>query len=439
MLMRESVSKSRRMSVIGSNSKSGHIQTKRQKLPKHFPREIILHDIAAEDKFCDCGCEKTKMGEEISEQLDVIPPSFKVIRHVRPKYACKQCQIGVSIAPMPKLLLPKAIAAPGLIAYTITAKYCDHLPLYRQEHIWQRYGVAIPRNTLCGWIMKTANLCEPLWHLLGEHILSGNYIQADESPVQVLKEPDRTNQQKSYMWVYRGGSSKQKAVYFDYQETRAGCHAREFLKDFKGYLQTDGYKGYDWVDNHSNLIHLACMAHARRPFAELVKLSKKAGKSHEAIKLIGELYRIEDESRDLSAKDRFEIRRQHAIPILNKIEIWLEKSIEKTPPKGKLGKTIQYMRDRWKQLNHYLLDGELKIDNNDIENDIRLFAQGKRNWLFKGSPRGAKAGAIFYSLIKTAKANQLEPYQYLRYMLNKLPLCQSREDYLDPSNGFLSQ
>jgi len=405
-------------------------QPKRQPLPKNIPREAIIHDVNEKEKVCECGCQKAKIGEEVSEQLDVIPPSFKVIQHVRPKYACKQCQLGVSIASMPTLLLPKSIAAPGLVAYTITAKYVDHLPLYRQEQIWQRYGVDIPRNTVCGWLMKTAEICEPLWALIAEHIQESNYIQADESPVQVLKEPGRTNQQKSYLWIYRGGPPDQIGVYFIYQETRSGQHARDFLKDFEGYLQTDGYAGYDWVDKKVGITHLACMAHARRPFAELVKLAKKTGKSHEAIKLIGQLYKIEEKIRFSSAEERLVIRQEESAPIMEKIQKWLDKSICSTPPKGKLGKAIQYMLDRWEQLNNYLLDGQLQIDNNLIENDIRLFAQGKRNWLFKGSPRGAKAGAIFYSLIKTAKANQLDPYDYLRYMLSKVAECKEREDYL---------
>ena len=412
---------------VGAHQRNKH--PKRQAIPKHFPRETIQYDISDERKICECGCQKTKIGEEISEQLDVMPPSFKVIQHIRPKYACKKCQTGVSIAPMPKLLLPKSIAAPGLVAYTITAKYCDHLPLYRQEQIWKRYGIHLPRNTVCDWLMKTAGQCEILWQLIANHILSGHYIQADESPVQVLKEPDRTNQQKSYIWVYRGGPANQTGVYFAYQETRSGQHAKDFLKGFKGYLQTDGYRGYDWTDHDPDITHLACMVHARRPFAELVKLSKKAGKSHEAVKMIGQLYKIEDEIKNLSAKNRYLIRQEKSIPLLEKIKKWLDKSIRGTPPKGKLGRAIQYMLDRWQQLNHYLLDGQLHIDNNLIENDIRLFALGKKNWIFKGSPRGAKAGAIFFSLIKTAQANHLEPYQYLRYMLTHLPHCQNEADY----------
>ncbi len=402
---------------------------KRAPIPAHFPREIIVHDIDEADKICACGDQKTKIGEAISEQFDVVPPTLKVIQHVRPKYSCRRCQVGVSMAPMPPLLLPKCMASAGFMAYTITSKYMDQLPLYRQEQIWRRYDLDVPRNSLCRWLMQTAERCEPLYRLLAGHVLSGRSIQADESPVQVLKEPNRTDRQKSYMWIYRGGPPDKIAVYFAYEPTRSGAHAKEFLKEFKGYLQSDGYCGYDWIDDTADITHLACWVHARRPFAELVKLSKKTGQSHEVLALIEQLYQVEAEARDMNAAQRYEYRQAQATSVLETIKIWLEKNIQGAPPKGKFGKGIHYMLRRWDQLNHYLLDGDLHIDNNRIENDIRVFALGKKNWLFKGSPRGAKAGAIFFSLIKTAQANQLEPYAYLRYMLTQLPLCKTQADY----------
>ena len=218
----------------------------RHALPAHFVRETIECDVTDAEKICACGQHKQRFGEEIAEQLDVIPPQLKVLRYVRPKYSCKACHENFSIAALPDLLLPKSIAAPGLVAYTIISKYVDHLPLYRQEQIWQRYGIHIPRNSNCGWLMKTAELCEPLYGLLRQHIVQQVYCQADETPLQVLQEPGRDNQKQSYMWVYRAGHLTNKlAVVFDYQETRSGLHAQNFLKTFKAYLQTDGYKGYD--------------------------------------------------------------------------------------------------------------------------------------------------------------------------------------------------
>jgi len=404
----------------------------RHALPTHFPREESICDVADSDKVCACGQHKERFGEEITEQLDVIPPQLKVLRYIRPKYACKACQEAISIAALPDLLLPKSIAAPSLVAYTITSKYVDHLPLYRQEQIWQRYGIHIPRNSSCGWLMKTAELCEPLYLLLSAHIIQQSYCQADETPLQVLKEPGRDNKKQSYMWVYRAGHLTHKiAVVFDYQETRSGLHARTFLKDFKGYLQTDGYKGYDWVDDDPSIIHLGCMTHARRPFAELVKIAQKAGKAHEAVAWIKKLYEVEQaaQERKLSYDERHRLRLEKALPILMKIKTWLETSVRGSPPKGKLGQAIKYMLDRWQALTNYLQAGYLEIDNNRIENDIRPFALGKNNWLFAGSPRGARAGAIFYSLIATCKANAIDPFAYLNYLLNHLRACRDEADY----------
>jgi len=222
-------------------------------------------------------------------------------------------------------------------------------PLYRQEMIWARYGVMIPRNSSCNWLMKTAELCEPLWLLLGEHIRLGNYTQADETTLQVLATAKAvSNRKKHYMWLYRGGAPNQIATVFDYQMTRSGQHARDFLSGFKGYLQTDGYNGYDWVDEDPDIVHLACMAHARRPFAELVKIAKKTGKAHQAIAYIKKLYRVEDMARveSLSPQARYELRLKESKPLLDSIRVWLENSLPGTPAQSKLGKAIRYMLQR---------------------------------------------------------------------------------------------
>lgn len=405
---------------------------KRTPLPEHFPREEILVDMDESEKVCTCGCQKDRLGESISEQLDVVPPQLKVLRYIRPKYVCKACEGSISIAPMPPLLLPKSMVSSSFVAYTITAKYNDHIPLYRQEMIWARYGVMIPRNSSCDWLMKTAELCEPLWLLLRTHIRSGRYTQADETTLQVLSSPDeKSNRKKHYMWLYRGGSRDQVATVFDYQISRSGYHAREFLSRFKGYLQTDGYGGYDWVDDDPDIVHLACMAHARRPFAELIKIAKNTGKAHQAMAYIKKLYRVEEVARteSLSPQARYELRLKESKPILDTLQAWLEKSLPGAPSQSKLGKAIRYMLERWDALTNYLKDGHLEIDNNLAENAIRPFTIGRKNWLFAGSPRGAKAGAIFYSLIKTAQDNGLEAYYYLRYILIRIPFCKTEEEY----------
>ena len=215
---------------------------KRRTLPEDLPREVIEHDISENDKLCTCGCMKQRIGEEVTEQLEIIPAVLKVIAHVRPKYTCNRCDEGVSIAPMPKLFLPKSMATPSLVAHTLISKYQDHLPLYRQEKIWQRMGVDMPRNTVCGWIMSASEVCMPMRDALLTLLLESNYIQADETTVQVMGEENRKNTSTSYMWVYRTGKPDKKVILFDYRETRQARWPKEILRGFNGYLQTDGSK-----------------------------------------------------------------------------------------------------------------------------------------------------------------------------------------------------
>lgn len=402
----------------------------RRALPNDLPREVIVHDINELEKKCSCGAHLIKIGEEISEQLKYIPAQLSVIRHVRPKYACKPCQDNVKIAVMPMLLLPKSIATPELVAYTIIAKYADHIPIYRQEAIWERLEIDMPRSSLCGWILKVAELCEPLIKLLQQNIIAYDYAQADETTVQVLDEVGRDNRTKSYMWVYRGGG-KNPSIVYEYQPTRGGYHAQEFLRHFKGYLQTDAYSGYNFAATNEAIIQVGCMAHARRKFSDILKITKTNGLANEAIKFIRALYKIENTAREknLNAEDRYQLRLEKAEPILILYKQWLDCHLTKTSEQSKIGNAIRYSLSNWAALNNYLKDGRIEIDNNLIENAIRPFALGRKNWLFSGSPNGAKAGAIFYSLIETCKANHIEPYAYFCKMLYQIRNCASDEGY----------
>lgn len=403
---------------------------KREALPDYLPREIIVHDIPEEEKICPCGERLVKIGEEKSEQLKYIPADIKVIEHIRPKYACKPCQETVKIAPMPKLFLPKSIATPELVAYTIVAKYSDHLPLYRQSAIWTRMEVDLPRSSLCSWVLKTAKLCEPLIEELRKILLRDKYLQADETRIQVLGEAGRKNTTQSYMWCYRGGG-KIPSIIFNYQETRGGIHPQRFLEGYSGYLQCDAYSGYHWANKTEKIVLIGCHAHARRPFAELSKLNNAKGLSTEAIKFYRQLYAVEKEAREsiLTNEQRYELRKKKSETILELFKKWLDHHCIKTSEQGKIGKAIRYCLSNWKELTRYLEDGRIEIDNNLIENAIRPFAIGRKNWLFSGSPEGAKAGATLYSLIETCKANKVEPYRYFCTMLNKIRDCQGEEDY----------
>ncbi len=411
----------------------------RKPIPKDISREIVIHDIAENEKMCGCGAHLVRIGEEITEKLKYIPAKLSVIQYVRPKYACKPCQENIKIAPLPTFLLPKSIASPELVAYTIIAKYCDHIPLYRQQAIWERVGIDMPRSSLCGWLLKVSELCEPLIQLKQKLIVADDYVQADETTVQVLDEVGRSNKTKSYMWCYRGGGDKPSIVY-EYQPTRGGHHAKSFLTGFKGYLQSDAYSGYSFADKDNAITRMGCMAHARRKFADIIKITKSNGLAHEAIRFFKALYKIEKEAREknLSTFDRFLLREEKSAPILDAFKAWLNVNLTKTPMQSKIGEAIRYTLSNWEYLNNYLKAGHLEIDNNLIENAIRPFALGRKNWLFNGSPGGAKAGAIFYSLIETCKANNIEPYKYLCTMLHRIRECVTEENYRDLLPQFIA-
>ncbi len=412
----------------------------RKPLPEDLPRTEIVYDIDEKDKVCNCGCRLKRIGEETSEQLDIIPARIQVIRHVRPKYACPECEgvqddgPTVKIAPVPAQIIPKSIVSPGLLAHILTGKFIDHLPFYRQEKQLIRLGVDVSRTSMCRWAMQAAEACQPLLNLLEEEVLAGMYIQADETTLQVLDEPGRSPTTKSYMWVFRRGDPDRPILIYQYHPTRSGDVANAFLCDFEGTVQTDGYVGYDFLDTKKNIRHIGCWAHARRKFTDVTKAlgkKRKAGAADKALNYIRKLYAIEKKIRngDYSAEQVYEIRQAESKPILDDFDKWLKKKKLQTPPKGLLGKAVTYTLNQWRRLVGYIEDGHACIDNNMAENSIRPFVLGRKNWLFAGTPEGAEASALLYSLIETAKANKLEPYAYLRYIFEKLPVAATLEDY----------
>jgi len=416
----------------------------RKPLPDNLPRVEALHDLTDEQKQCACGEQKSRIGEEVSEQLDIIPPRIQVIHHIRPKYVCKKCEgveadePAVSIAPMPEQMIPKSIAGPGLLAWSLTGKFVDALPFYRIEQILKRYGVEVSRQTLCCWAVKVAELCRPLLELMGEDILQGFQINADETTLQVLQEPGREATTRSYMWLFRGGTGQRPVIIYQYHERRSGQVAKEFLKDFKGYVQTDGYLGYDFLEQMKGITHLGCWAHVRRKFVEVVNAAgkdkegkKKPGSGDVALDYIGKLYLIEKECAEQKFKPEqiARERQSRAGPVLEQFKAWLDKRSPQVPPGSTLGKAISYTLGQWERLTVYLRDGRLRPDNNRAENAIRPFVVGRKNWLFAATPDGAHASAALYSIIETAKANGLEPYWYLRYLFERLPKAKTTEEY----------
>lgn len=412
----------------------------RKPLPENLPRIEVIHDLAKEEKICACGCELVRIGEEVSEQLDIVPARIQVIRHVRPKYACRQCEgveddgPSVKIAPAPAQIIPKSMASPGLLAHVLTGKFVDALPFYRQEKQFVRLGVELSRATMCNWAMKAAEACQPLLNLLQEEVVAGPVINIDETTLQVLQEPGRAATCKSYMWVFRRGSPGKTILIYQYHPTRAGDAAAEFLRGYAGYVQTDGYAGYDFLDNNPDIRHIGCLAHARRKFADVIKAQgknrQKTGSADVALAYIRDLYKIEKEAiqKGLSCEEIYRERQEKSRPILERFRQWLLDRSSKTPPKGLLGTAVSYALNQWDRLVGYLEDGRLSPDNNAAENSIRPFVVGRKNWLFSGTPEGARASAALYSLIETAKTNGLEPYSYLRHIFEKLPSAVTLED-----------
>lgn len=416
---------------------------KRKPLPKDLPRVDVIHDLSEEEMVCACGTPLSRIGQEESEKLDIVPAKIQVLRHIRYKYACKNCEgveddgPTVKIAPMPPQIIDKGMATPGLLAYIATAKYADSLPLYRQEKIFARYGIELSRVTMAGWMVKSAQACEPVMGLLHKALLSDLLVNVDETPVQVMKEPGRSNSSKSYMWVYCGGPVGKPVVLFRYSPTRAGDNAREMLKGYEGYVQSDGFAGYNILETNGSPIRLVgCMAHVRRKFIKVIDARGRAGpaktgSAEVALSYIGRLYEVEKYARrnELSPEQIYDLRQERARPILEEFKAWMDKRVDQTPPKSLLGKAFIYALTHWNRVVRYLEDGRLKPDNNVAENAIRPFVVGRKNWLFAGHPNGARASATLYSLIETAKACGLEPYRYLRFLFERIPYASTSADY----------
>jgi transposase len=403
---------------------------KRIKLPADLPREDVVVDITEEEKHCPEGHELKLIGEDVSEQLDVIPAQVKVIRTIRKKYACPKCEGHVKRAPLPKTAIPKSMAGAGLLAHIATSKYGDGLPLYRQEHMWQRIGVDIPRATMASWMIKVGELLTPVINLMEDDILGSGYVQADETRVQVLKEDGKLAESQSYMWVRsRNGPGVKPVTIFEYDPTRGKGAAKRLFEGYEGYLQVDGYAGYDEICSRKGITRLGCFAHCRRKFFEAAKASRKGlGLANEAIEQIRKLYEIEEAVKDKKPDERHKMRIEKSKPILDEFRKWLDEHCGKTPPQSQLGMALSYAHNEWPYLIRYIDDGRLSIDNNFVENAIRPFAVGRKNWLFSDSVAGARASAAIYSVMISAKQNGHNEYAYFRYLLEKLPLAEKIED-----------
>ena len=402
----------------------------RKPLPADLPRVPRIYDLTEAEKFCACGCELTHITDEKSEQLEYIPAKIFVIEHIKKKYACKQCEETIKTAKMPTPPIPRSIAASGLLSHILVSKFQDGLPLYRQEKILKRIGVDLPRATLCLWVLKCAALLKPLMKLLHDVILNYDIAYADETTCQVLKEPNKGVQSKKYMWLFAGGPPQQFAFYYQYDPSRSHDIPLNFFEDFVGYLHCDGFSAYDALAKKKPISLVGCLYHVRRKFMEVVKLApNKEGVASHVIKLIAKLSVIEEEIKSLSNPDKKRIREEKAKPLLNELHDYLLSNQPHILPKSLLGQAVTYTLNQWPKLLTYLEDGRLENSNNRSERAIKPFVMGRKAWLFADSVEGAKAAAIIYSLIETCKHHHIEPYDWLRYVLQAIPACQTLEEF----------
>ncbi|MBC7859383.1 MAG: IS66 family transposase [Burkholderiaceae bacterium] len=403
---------------------------KRAPLSAALKRVDVVHDVPEHERTCPCGAPMVEIGQDVSEQLDIVPMQVRVLRHIRKRYGCPDSVHAPVTAALPPQPLPKSNASADFLAMLLTVKYVDGLPLARFENVLERHGAPVPRQTLARWVIGAGRMLQPLHNLMRDALLDGAVIHMDETVVQVLKEAGRKASSHSYMWVQAGGPPDKPVVLYDYDPSRSAEVPLRLLSDYQGYLMTDGYTGYAKLAHIKGVEHLVCFAHVRRRFVEAARVQPKGkrGRADEAIDLIGKLYGIESEHKDATVEARALARQRLSVPALAALKAWMDKTLPTVTPKSALGKALAYMQKYWSRLTRYTERGDLPIDNNRCENAIRPFVVGRKAWLFSDTPAGAHASAVIYSLMETAKANGLEPYTWLRRVMRSLPLAKTVDE-----------
>jgi transposase len=412
----------------------------RRPLPDHLPRHEVVHEPALGEDGCSCpacGGRIARLGEDATEELEYVPASFRVIRHLRPKYACRACET-VHQAPMPSRPIERGRPGPGLLAQVLVAKYDDHLPLYRQSEIYAREGVDLERSTLADWVGRSAALLQPLADAIGEHVMAASKLHADDTPVPVL-DPGRGRTKTGRLWVYvrddrPSGSQDPPAAFYRYSPDRKGERPREHLEPFSGVLQADAYAGFAELYRKNRIVEAACMAHARRKLHEIYEATASPI-AEGALTRIAALYEIEDRARGRLPDERRRLRQVEAVPRLNELRSYLDRERARLPAKSKLAGAIRYSLVRWAALTRYADDGRVEIDNNAAERALRSVAVGRKNYLFAGSDAGGDRAAVIYSLIETAKLNAINPHTWLSDVIGRIADHPARQiDQLLPWN-----
>jgi transposase len=417
---------------------AGHSRKKRGRKPldPHLPREIVRHELPESERVCaHDGTRLVEIGTEISEQLDIIPQQVRVIQHHRVKYACPCCDESIRVTPAPARVIPKGLLTEAALAWVVTAKYQDGLPLYRQAALLGRFGGDLSRNTLAASMVRVGEAVQPIINLLRDHLLDADLVLGDETVLQVLKESGRSAQSKSYLWAQMTGSGPPIRL-FTYTPGRGGNQARLLYEGIKAgaVLMSDGYEVYNAIAAANGVIHLGCWAHTRRYFVEAEAALPKAARGPQQpatqfIAAIGELYAIEAKAKELAPSLRGQLRLKQSRPVLARIEALLLQYVQAVTPSSLLGKALHYLSSQWPKLIRFVENGAWPIDNNLCENAIRPFVVGRRNWLFADTVAGARASANLYSLIETCKANGMDPYTYLVDLFRQLPLAKTADDF----------
>ncbi len=411
----------------------------RVSIPDNLPREDIIHELPENEKICPHdGYTLEVVGSDDHEQLDIIPAKIKVLRHRRLKYACPCCDQHIVTAKKPNQAIEKSIASAGLLAFVATQKYCDALPLYRQSEMFKRINIELSRTNLANWMVKSGELVQPLIDHLHQYLQQQPVVHMDETTLQVLDEPGKPAQSKSYMWLL-ASSEQTPVILYHYASTRHRQVPLTLLNKNTQALMVDGYEGYQASCDEYDIERLGCFAHARRKFVEVQKTmpkGKKSSKADQAIAFFQGLYRVESKIKDKPPDQRYEIRQKEALPIIENMKKWLDKSLKHMLPSSKIGEALTYLHNQWERLTAYLNDGAYPIDNNAAERAIRPFAIGRKNWMFAKSQAGATASANLYSLTETAKANGVNPYEYLKLVFTRLPNMTTKDnlDELMPWN-----
>jgi transposase len=394
-----------------------------------LPHHRHEHDLSPEEKVCNCGRVKDRIGEDVTKILEYVPSQLEVHEHVRPKYACRHCQDGVCSPPPPERPIARGIAGPGLMAHVVVSKFGDHQPLYRQEDIWVRHGLHLARSTLADWVAAAAELFRPFYELQRQLTIQSAVLWTDDTPVTVLVDGEEGSRQGRF-WTYVGDDQHPYSVY-DFTLSRERDGPQRFLRNFRGFLQADAYAGYDaiFLGSPQDIHEVACWAHTRRKFFDARASCPR--EAHRVLDWIQQLYDIEDRARPLTAAARCELRGLEANPVLDRIEEYLGQLARTALPKSALGKAVTYARNQWAALRCYTTDGRLTIDNNTAERTLRHQAVGRKNWLFVGSPQAGPRAAILYTILAGAKRHRLEPWTYVRDLLLRLHAEDTRlEDML---------